>query len=119
SSVWSAMDLATSAQITLVLVPCWAMLSALWAPWPQVAVSEGIRQLIFMLWAIALGRSLTRQGACKAAEILFLALAVTAVIGVWYYFERNPGQRLKFPIGNPIFLAACLLPGIILAPAIV
>jgi len=103
------------AQLALVAFAAWAMLSALWAPWPEVALGEGIRQLIVIIWAIALGRTLSWRGVRSAAVALAAVLAVTAVLGVWYRLERNPYQRLKFPIGNPLFLAACLLPGITLS----
>ncbi len=116
---FSAMDLTTAAQAAFVLFAVWMMLSALWAPWPGAALGEGMRQAIVTVWAIALGRSLSRAAARRAAEILLAILAVTAALGVWYYFERNPGQRLKFPIGNPLFLCACLLPGFTLAGAMV
>jgi len=103
------------AQLALVVFAAWAMLSARWAPWPEVAFGEGVRQLIMTIWAIALGQTLSRRGARKAAAALAAVLAITAVLGIWYRLERNPYQRLKFPIGNPIFLAACLLPGITLS----
>ena len=100
------------AQVSLVAFTGWMMLSALWSPWPQAALGEGVRQLIVTIWAVALGRTLMRSSVRQASAGMAAVLAITAVIGLWYYFERNPQQRLKFPIGNPIFMAACLLPGI-------
>lgn len=114
----SAMAPASAAQIALVLFTLWMMLSALWSFWPQASLGEGVRQAIGTVWAIAIARTLSVRGARFAAAGLVGVLAVTAMLGVWYYFERSPDQRLKFPIGNPIFLAACLIPGITVALAV-
>jgi len=103
------------AQLAFLAFAAWAMISSKWAPWPELAIGEGLRQLIVIVWAIAIGRTLTRRGAKSAALTLAGILAITAVVGIWYRIERNPVQRLKFPIGNPLFLASCLLPGITLA----
>jgi len=113
--IFSTIDLATGSQVALFFFACWAMSSALWASWPDATHWEGIRQLTLVIWAIVLGRSLGRKGACGAVLAMVIVLAITAVLGIWYFIERNPYQRLKFPIGNPIFLASCLLPGIILS----
>lgn len=102
-------------QVALLILTGWALLSSLWASWPEAALGEGGRQVVLTIWALTLGRSLSRRGALQVACWLVGILAMTAAVGVWYYFERNPSQRLKFPIGNPIFLAACMLPGILLA----
>lgn len=117
STLASALSPATAAQIVMVLFAGWMMLSALWAPWPAAALGEGIRQLMITLWAIALARTLSQRGVRNVATALVIVLTLMAGVGIWYYIERNPFQRLKFPIGNPIFLAACLLPGITLSIA--
>ncbi len=109
-----ALTAETSAQIALALFSGWAVLSMLWAPWREAALGEGIRQLLLAAWAIALGRSLSRPAVRRACALFAILLAVTAVLGIWYRIERNPQERLKFPIGNPLFLAACLIPGIML-----
>ncbi|UCD29087.1 MAG: O-antigen ligase family protein [Planctomycetota bacterium] len=106
---------AKAAQLTLVLFALWSLLSVLWSPWPTAAFGEGLRQLMVTVWAVVLGRTLGRKGARGAAGTMLIVLVITAILGIWYYYERNPYQRLKFPIGNPIFLAACLLPGLMLA----
>ena len=105
---------ANVAQGALLLFAGWTILSGLWSPWPTAALGEGLRQLTLAIWAIALGRTLGRRAVGQAAASMAVVLAVTAGIGIWYFFERNPYQRLKFPIGNPIFMATCLLPGITL-----
>ncbi|NLU21852.1 MAG: O-antigen ligase family protein [Phycisphaerae bacterium] len=110
-------SLTSAAQIALMLFAGWTFLSALWAPWPAGAIGEAFRQLLPLLWAVILGRMLTVRSARQACLLLTGILALTSVIGIWYFYERNPGQRLKFPIGNPIFLGACLLPALILPMA--
>jgi O-antigen ligase len=109
------MDPPTAAQIAWVLFGLWMLASASWAVWPAAAAGEGLRQIMLIAWAICLGRGLTRNGARNAAAGMMVVLIATAALGIWYHIERNPQERLKFPIGNPIFLAACLLPGITLA----
>lgn len=99
-------------QTALVLYSLWMMISLTWAPWPDAALGEGAAQLMLALYAIAIGRSLSGEGVKRAALAMGVILGLTATLGIWYYIERNPLQRLKFPIGNPIFLAACLLPGL-------
>jgi len=106
-----------TAQVLLVLFALWMAASALWSPWPAASVGESARQAMLVIYAVALGCALSRRAARAACVALVVVFAATAIIGIWYYYERNPGQRLKFPIGNPIFLAACLIPGITLAAA--
>lgn len=104
-----------AAQVLFVLFALWMAASALWSPWPAVSVGESTRQAMLVIYAVALGCALSRPASRAARVALVVVFAATAVVGIWYYYERNPGQRLKFPIGNPIFLAACLIPGITLA----
>ncbi len=116
-SAFLPLSAVATAQTAWVALALFAIVSALWAPWPEAAVGEGVRHLIAVSWAVALGYGLDRQAARRTAIAVVVVLVVTAAIGIWYHIERNPYQRLKFPIGNPIFLAACLLPGITLACA--
>ena len=105
------------AQGLLIAYGGWTLLSSVWAPWPEAAVGEGVRQLLGIVWAVTIGRALARRDALRVCGGTVVVLTITAAIGVWYYYERNPLQRLKFPIGNPIFLGACLLPAFFLAAA--
>ena len=66
------------------------------------------------LWALALGLGLNRSGARKAGYALAVAGVATAVVAVLYRIERNPTLRASHPIGNPLFLAACLIPGLVI-----
>lgn len=104
----------------LVAFTAWMFISALWSPWQNGSMGEAFRQMILTVWAIVLGTSLRGRAVRRAALLLCVILTVTAGLGLWYYHVRNPVQRLKFPIGNPIFMAACLLPGLsLMASALV
>jgi O-antigen ligase len=104
-----------AAQLAMLGLVVWSFASALWAPWAKAASGESALLAMGVLWAVALGRSLSRRAATIGTLILVGVLTVTAILGVWYYYERNPSFRLKFPVGNPLFMAACLLPGLLLA----
>lgn len=106
---------AEGAQMALLGLAGWSFLAALWSPWPGASVAESGVLAIGAVWAVCLGRNFSRRAATVGAIVLIALLAVTAALGIWYYHVRNPHQRLKFPVGNPLFLAACLLPGILLA----
>ncbi len=108
---------ATAAQIALFAFGGWALLSSRWAHFPAGAVAEGSRNAFLILWALSLGRTLRPWGVARAAAGLTLVLVLTAVVGLWYHVERNPVMRLEFPIGNPIFFAACMLPALSLSLA--
>ncbi|MBN1491622.1 MAG: O-antigen ligase family protein, partial [Phycisphaerae bacterium] len=110
-----AVTAADGAQLALLAFVAWSFISALWAPWSAVALGESALLAMGAVWAMCLGRCLSRRGAVAGTLILLALLVLTAVIGLWYYYERNPVQRLKFPIGNPLFMAACLLPGVVVA----
>jgi len=49
---------------------------------------------------------------------MVVVLTVASAVGLWHHYERSPVLRLEFPIGNPLFMAACLVPGILLAAAL-
>ncbi len=108
----------TLAQVALVLLTLWMVLSFQWSPWPEASLGEGSRQAIWTIWALILGRTLTRPGARGVATAMTVVLVVTAALGLWYRHERSPFMRLEFPIGNPAFMAACLIVGLCLAGAI-
>ncbi len=113
------MSPSTAAQVALVLFVGWAALSALWSPWTESSIYEAMRLGMGALLAISIGHCLTRRMARHGAVILAVVLIVTAAIGIWYHYERNPVQRLKYPIGNPIFFAACLLPAFPVLAAVI
>lgn len=115
TSSWSRITPVDAAQLAMLGFVGWATLSSLWSDWPAASLGEGVRLSLWVAWAIALGRALSHRGTLLGAAWLTGVLAVTAAIGIWYHIERNPVMRLGFPIGNPIFFAACLLPGLFVA----
>ena len=70
---------------------------------------------IQLTWAFGMGLGLNRVAASWAAYALALVCLLTAVMAIAYHGERNPILRASHPIGNPLFLAACLIPGILVA----
>ncbi|NLX13100.1 MAG: O-antigen ligase family protein [Phycisphaerales bacterium] len=97
----------------------WSILSYYWSVWPEASFLNGLQLSFAVLWAIVLSRTLTRTSVHWASLAIVLILAATATLGLWYRQERSPEMRLEFPIGNPLFFAACLLPGIALLPAVI
>ncbi|MDM8008095.1 MAG: O-antigen ligase family protein [Phycisphaerae bacterium] len=106
------------AQVALVLLTLWMVVSSQWSPWPEASLGESSRQAIWTIWALILGRVLTRPAARGVATAMTAVLVATAALGIWYRHERSPFMRLEFPIGNPAFMAACLIVGLCLAGAI-
>lgn len=107
----------TAATLALAGFAGWAILSTGWSPWPEASFHSGLQLSFTVLWAIILSRTLSRTSIHWAVLAIVLILAATAALGVWYRYERSPEMRLEFPIGNPLFFAACLIPGIVLLPA--
>lgn len=111
----TALSAVDAAQFAMLAFVAWSFASAMWSAWRDVALGESALVGMGVVWAVCLGRGLSRRAATVGAAILTAVLSVTAIIALWYFFERNPHQRLKFPIGNPLFLGACLVPGVLLA----
>lgn len=108
-----------AAQFLLALYLLWSFASSRWSSAPQLAVGGSILLTIQFLWAFALGIGLNPRAARIVSLVIVLVTAVTAAIAVWYYFGRNPVLRAKFPFGNPNFLSAALIPGILLLIAFI
>lgn len=100
------------AQIALVLLTLWMAVSAAWSSWPDASLGEAFRHITYAVWALVLARTLSRQGVRGAVAAMAVVLALTAAFALWYHHERSPFMRLEVPIGNPLFMAACLLAGI-------
>jgi len=88
--------------------------SSLFSHAPDICKGQTIIRLLQFGWWLPLALLLTPRHARRLAVVLLILLAVTAALGVWYQIER-PQPRLKYPMGNELFLAACLLPGVFLA----
>jgi len=108
-----------AAQFLVVLFVLWSFASSRWSAAPDLAVGGSLLITIHFLWAFALGHGLNPTAGKLAARLLVAIAAVTACLAVWYYYGRNPSIRAKFPFGNPQYLAACLIPGIILSVTLI
>ena len=103
-----------ASQVLLGLYLLWSFASSRWSTDPGLAVGGSILLAIQVLWAFGLGCGLSPTAARIGSSSLIAIAALTAVIAVWYYHDRNPVLRAMFPFGNPNFLAACLIPGVVL-----
>lgn len=108
---------AVAAQVLAVLYLLWSFASNGWSAAPEIAVGGSILLAIWFLWSFVLGVGLGHRAAEHAARFMMLVTAVVSLIAVAYYYGRNPVLRAKFPFGNPGFLAACLIPGMLLSLA--
>jgi len=107
-----------AAQLLVLLFLLWSFASSRWSAAPDLAVGGSLLLVIHFLWAFALGNGLSAAAARLATRIIVAVTALTALVAIWYYYGRNPELRAKFPFGNPQFLAACLIPGILISVAL-
>jgi len=108
-----------AAQFLVALYLLWSFASSRWSSAPQLAVRGSILLTIQFLWAFAIGIGLSSRAARIVSLTVVLITGATAAIAIWYYYGRNPVLRAKFPFGNPNFLSAALIPGILLALAFI
>ena len=104
-----------AAQVLLGLYLLWSFASSRWSSAPDIAVGASIFMGIPLLWAFALGHGLSSRAARIASRGVVWISGVTAIVAIWYHYGRNPTLRADFPAGNPTFLAACLIPGILVS----
>ncbi len=103
-----------AAQVLVGLYLLWSFASGRWSAAPKLAVGGSILLTIHFLWAFGIGQGLSPAAARIASRIIIGVAAVTSLVAIWYYYGRNPTLRAKFPFGNPTFLSACLIPGLLL-----
>lgn len=103
-----------AAQMMAGLFLVWMLIRSVTTPFWPLALGATALTATHLLWAASLGLSLTRAAARWAVWALIVVTVVAAVLAIWYFYGRNPNIRAKFPFGNPTFLAACLLPAMIL-----
>ncbi|MCA9251581.1 MAG: O-antigen ligase family protein [Phycisphaerae bacterium] len=104
-----------ASQVLMLLYLAWAFAGTLWSNAPGFAFGGAVTLGVNLAWAFVLAMSLSRRAAIFAGYSLFGVLVVTAGIAGWYYLERNSTLRASYPVGNPLFLAACLIPGMLIA----
>jgi O-antigen ligase/tetratricopeptide (TPR) repeat protein len=103
----------TAAQLLVGMFLLWSFASSRWSGAPDIAIGGSILLAIQYLWALAIGNGLRPRAARIAVQVVLIVTLTTSIVALWYYYGRNPMLRAKFPFGNPTFLSACLIPGII------
>lgn len=105
-----------AAQLLILLYLVWSFASANWSSArADLAVGASTLLAVQFAWSFALGHGLSRRAARIGVHLVIGITALTGVLAVWYFYGRNPNLRAKFPFGNPLFLSAALIPGLILA----
>ena len=92
----------------------WALASSRWSSAPALSLGAATLLVIQFLWAFGIGLGLRPRSAALAARVFIVVTAMTSAVALWYFYGRNPILRAKFPYGNPNFLSAALIPGILL-----
>ena len=109
-----------AAQLAMLAFALWALASPLWAGARRdYALGGAIMLVLPLMWSFGLGLGLNRIAARVCAYALLVACVATAAVAIWYNDERNPTLRASYPLGNPLFLAACLVPGILISAGVV
>ncbi len=102
-----------AAQIMMICYALWSFASASWSHAPDMAIGGSVLLAIGVLWALVIGRGLSSRPAIAVSHGLLAICTIAASMAIAYHDIRNPTQRVGYPIGNPLFLAACLLPGLL------
>lgn len=109
-----------AAQFLMLAFALWALASPLWSGTQrQYALGGAIVLAVQLMWAFGLGLGLNRVTARASAYALVIVSVLTALLAISYHDQRNPTLRASYPIGNPLFLAACLVPGLLVAAGVV
>ncbi len=87
---------------------------------PDMCRGQMYARFLQTAWLWPLAAMLRIRHARTLAAALLGALALTAALSLAYYAIRmTPGRRLAYPLGNELWLGACLLPGLFLAIAFI
>lgn len=100
-----------AAQVLLVAWVAWSAISASWSGDVQLALGQAALYAGAMAWAIGLGGTAERRNLASVLTGLVVVTALTGVLTIWYFHERNPAHRPGFPIGNPNALGTFMVPG--------
>lgn len=95
-----------------------SLASSRWSGDADLARGQAALYGLALAWAIALSWSLESRDLPRLLWGYVIIAAVGAALCVWYFHVRNPFHRPGFPIGNPSALAACMLPAILIAGAV-
>lgn len=98
--------------IVLLIV---SALSSIFSHAPAFCQGQMIVRLLQFAWWWPIATILSPRQTRALSMALVTVLGVTAAIGLAYHFMRIwPGQhdaRLQYPLGNELWMAACILPG--------
>jgi O-antigen ligase len=91
-----------------------SVVSSVFSHAPDMCKGQTIIRFMHLAWWWPLAALLIPSHARKLAGWLTAVLGALAILALWYHLEREQ-PRLRYPIGNELFLAACLLPGLFVA----
>ena len=118
ASVKRSLSPLAAAQALMLVYLAWSFASIAWSGAADVALYGSLELALYTLWSFALAYGLSRASARYGAYALVAVLALTSAVALGYHLERNPTLRASFPIGNPTTLAACLIPGLLIAAGV-
>lgn len=103
------------AQVLMGIAVVWSFQSINWSQHAKLyALGGSVVMATAFLWSLGVSLGLDRRTARIATVALVWVSVLTALMAIWYFYERNPNQRAKYPIGNPLFLTAVLIPATLL-----
>ncbi|MCH8252743.1 MAG: O-antigen ligase family protein [Planctomycetes bacterium] len=108
-----------ASQVLVGMYLLWSFASSRWSRAPDLAIGASVLLSIQFLWSFGLGFGLNARAARVVAWAVVCVTALTGVVAIWYFYGRNTTIPAKFPYGNPGFLAACLVPGILLSVSMI
>ncbi len=98
----------------LVLMVFISLVTSAFSHAPDVSAGLVVTRFLHLAWWWPLAVLLRPEDARRLACVMVAAIAVTAGVGLWYHMERVlpyiPHARLDYPIGNPTWFGAMLLP---------
>lgn len=97
-------------------------LSSIFSHAPSFCQGQMIVRLLHLAWWWPIATILSPRQVRALAIALVAVLTTTATVGLAYHYIRiapnQPGARLQYPLGNELWLAACLLPGLFIASSL-
>jgi O-antigen ligase len=102
--------------VVLLLV---SVLSSWYSHAPRLCLGQTTIRFMHFAWWFPLAAFLRPQQVRMLCCVLLTALTLGAFVGIWYQFQRGPANiwsaRLGYPLGNELWMAACMLPGVFLS----
>src|SRR5205814_537013 len=98
----------------LLFILCSALTSS-FSMSPRLTLGHTILHVFQLAWWLPLAALLTPCDARRLACATLAILGLLGALGLWYYFQRvyprvGLDARLSYPLGNELWMAACLLP---------